>query len=363
MVLRLRWRGSNLNIGGTDNWTLHDDGSLRPNPERMEYVLARPIPRKEVSTILNELQIALARNSAKLNPSDRCGVHIHVNCQDLTPMQVISFISTYLILEEPMVKWCGEEREGNLFALRAKDAEWIISALIRSIQDGNFNSFNSEMRYSSVNVAAILKFGSLEFRALNTPKDFSVINTWVDMLMRIKDYSMTYKQPRDIVEAVSAGGFSRFPKQVLGDMAELIMCKGAAVMVSEGVRRVQEIAYADLIYKKKESQHSEVAQDQAQRWMIVNEAAPGRITVDLETQAAPTRWQQFVQPRQPQPPTTLPPAPVPPDPAVRNRRAVINARRREIERSTGGMVYGSPEWNTIVAEYMRLGNELVTLRD
>lgn len=255
--IEIEMEGSTLNIGGTDHWSLHDDGSLRPNPERMEYVLTRPVPYKDVPSVLRELQGTLSKAGAKLNPSDRCGVHIHINCQDLTPMQVISFISTYLILEEPMVKWCGEEREGNLFALRAKDAEWIVSSLIQSIQEGGFTNFNSEMRYSSVNVAALLKFGSLEFRALNTPKDFSIIETWVDMLMKIKNYAISFKHPRDIVEAVSAGGFTKFPKQVLGDMAELIMCKGSAVMVSEGVRRVQEIAYADLLFKKKEKPQQE----------------------------------------------------------------------------------------------------------
>lgn len=248
--IEIEMEGTNISIGAA-GWDAHTDGSLRPNPEAIEWVLHRPYPVKEIPGLLTTLQDTLKANKAKLDPSDRCGVHVHLNCQQLTVSQVLCIICAYLILEEPMVQWCGEDRVGNLFSLRAKDAEDFVNKLMASAHAENFNNFNSEYRYSSINVASLLKFGSLEFRSLRTPKDFSIINTWVNMLMRIKEYAVGFKHPREIIEGVSAGGFTKFPSVVLGDMAELIQCKGIGMMVAEGARRVQEIAYVDLVYKKK----------------------------------------------------------------------------------------------------------------
>lgn len=259
--IEIELEGANLGVECA-GWEAHSDGSLRPNPESVEYVLARPYPHRDVASLLSTLQVTLEKNGAKLNLSDRCGVHIHINCQQLTVSQVMCFICAYLILEEALVKWCGEDREGNLFTLRAKDAEGLVGMLITAANAENFNNFNSEYRYSSINVASLLKFGSLEFRSLRTTKDFAVINTWANMLMRIKEYAITFKHPREIIEGVSAGGFMQFPKTVLGDMAELIQCKGLGITVAEGARRVQEIAYVDLVYKKKERPADLVLEEQ-----------------------------------------------------------------------------------------------------
>jgi hypothetical protein len=249
--IEIELEGSNLSVAHK-YWVAHTDSSLRPNPEAIEYVLIQPVAHKEVAKYLSDLQEALEGNEAKLDPSDRCGVHVHVNCQQLTVSQVLCFICTYLVLEEALVKWCGEDREGNLFTLRAKDAEALVAMLITAATNQNFNNFNSEYRYSSINIASLIKFGSLEFRSLRTPKDFSTINTWVNLLMRIKQYAVGFSHPREIIESVSSGGFLKFPYVVLGDMAELIQCKGIGVTVAEGARRVQEISYIDLVYKKKE---------------------------------------------------------------------------------------------------------------
>lgn len=251
--IEIEMEGSGIVIPAT-GWRLEEDGSLRHNPEAIEYVLDTPVNRKDVTAALQTLQLALDKAGAKLTPSDRCGVHVHINCQQLTVEQVISFITLYLIMEEPLVKWCGEDREGNPFTLRAKDAEYTISLLIQSAMRGDFNQFNSDMRYGSVNPNAIQKYGSLEFRALRTPKDFAIIDTWTRLLLRIKDASLEFQHPKSIIEACSAAGFGSFAKRVLGDMSETIQCKGMASMIAEGVRRVQDIAYVDVLVKKKEKQ-------------------------------------------------------------------------------------------------------------
>ena len=102
--------GQNLGfVERSNTWNVVGDGSLRG--ESAEYILRQPVHRKDIHEALAELQ-ELIRH-ATIRTSDRAGVHVHINCQQLTFMQVINFASLYLIFEDILIKFCGEAREGN----------------------------------------------------------------------------------------------------------------------------------------------------------------------------------------------------------------------------------------------------------
>lgn len=240
------------NLGGVPPaWKVIGDGSLRG--EACEFVLRVPVVRKDVSVVLKAVATYLKDRGITISDSDRCGVHVHVNVQPLEVTQVINFILLYLIFEDLLVKYCGEEREGNLFCLRARDAEVFLIQLKACRVDDNLGHLQSESyRYASINVSAIQKYGSLEFRALKTPKRVTDIEEWVNMLLAVKDYALTIKDSRDIVEAFSRNGEISFLNTVFGkDLAKVLMCKDAAELMREGVRRIQDIAYSKLVPKKK----------------------------------------------------------------------------------------------------------------
>lgn len=247
--IEIEMEGVNL-ASNVKGWLNEADGSLRG--EAMEYILSAPVPRDKVKTALKALQDNLRDNGAKLEPSDRCGVHIHINCQDMTIQQAINFAVMWLIFEDVLVKYCGEDREGNLFCERAKDAEFLIQMLINAQVYQSLNYFDQHLRYSAINMTAIPKFGSIEFRTLRSPKNFATIADWADILLALKDNSLKFNMPRDIVEACSFNGAASFFSQVFGGMSETLACKGLSQMIMEGVRRVQNIAYAELVVKKKE---------------------------------------------------------------------------------------------------------------
>lgn len=232
-------------------WLAKKDGSLRG--EAIEYVLSKPINRKDVLEYLTSLQNYLHNVGSRLVPSDRCGVHIHLNVQNLEIKKVVQIVVLYIILEDLLVKWCGPEREGNSFCLRVKDAEYLIDDTCQQILDGQLNPTDN-VRYASINLTALSRFGSLEFRAMRTEKDFTRIKTWIDMLLRVKDHAIKYNSPEDIVEAVSMNGATPFVRQVMGQLSELIECPDMDQLVFDGVRRAQVLAYTrPPARKKKES--------------------------------------------------------------------------------------------------------------
>lgn len=247
--LEIEMEGSGLQVDVSNNWSLHQDGSLRPqdDPDKaIEYVLNKPVPRKQVGEVLSELDYAWAKNGSKIKPSNRCGVHVHINCQTLSIMQVFNFASLYYLLEEPLVKWCGDDREGNLFCLRLKDADYQLELIKESFLNDTLSHtlINNHYRYASMNLSSLRKFGSVEFRALRTPNSVDIIKTWVDILLAIKDASLQFDHPKDLVSSLSQHGPAEFLRQTLGDMGEIIRCKNISNMLMDGVRRVQEYAYA-----------------------------------------------------------------------------------------------------------------------
>lgn len=244
--IEIEMEGEHLNIRAA-GWDTKDDGSLRGDAyqQRAEYVINPPVKRKHVQDQLNVLADALKNAGSELHPSDRCGVHIHINCQKLTEQQVINYLTLYFILEDLLVHYCGEDRVGNLFCLRSSDAEDVLLAIVEAAKIGTLRNIqNDNFRYASVNVTSLYKYGSLEFRAMRSPVDFSVIKEWVDILLAIKDKSLEYGTPRDIVESFSALGANQFTQQVLGDLAKRLPMENADRLIIAGVRRAQDIAYS-----------------------------------------------------------------------------------------------------------------------
>lgn len=241
-------------------WEFHEDGSLRGEGQNAEYVLRRPVPRNAYRARLQTLKDALNRNNSVIKASDRCGVHVHINCQKLTVNQVINFGVMYLLLEDIMLNYCGEERKGNLFCLSAKDAETVIEALVRAKERNSLDGLqNDRFRYASVNFSSLSKYGSLEFRAMRTLPDLSGIEDWVDLLLRIKDASQDYKDTRDIVEQVSMGSVEAFVRSVFQERFDQLYLPDMEKSVIDSVRLVQEVAYTKtnpIFLKKKKKKRA-----------------------------------------------------------------------------------------------------------
>lgn len=181
-------------------WRVEEDGSLRG--ESAEYVLKKPLKISEVGKAIKFLVDSLNENDSEVYSSVRAGVHVHINVQDLNEVELSNFITAYMILEHALVGWCGKHREGNLFCLRVEDAEFLLEKIRAVFLRLDCRLFEDDnIRYSSLNLKALAQYGSLEFRSMRTPTDFSLILDWVEVLHTIKKQSIKYKSPIDLVYA------------------------------------------------------------------------------------------------------------------------------------------------------------------
>lgn len=195
-------------------WNVTHDGSLR-GAHAAEYVLKKPMSLPDTMTAIADLRKAL--EPAKLTWSFRTSVHVHMNVLNMTKKQVDCFIYSYLLLEEVLVAFCGKQREGNRFCLRVRDAEQLVTELSRFMAHPEFTFPNRDVyRYSSLNLDALKKFGSLEFRGMRGTIDKDVLDVWVNALVRLRSFSMKHSNIHEISDLFVSTPDDEFLELVFG---------------------------------------------------------------------------------------------------------------------------------------------------
>jgi hypothetical protein len=224
-------------------WRLERDASLRG--ESGEFVLRRPLNLEDLDEAFAEITKAMKRHETKVRPTYRAGVHVHVNVQDLTPKQLIAFISLYFIFEEVFLSYCDKSRAGNHFCLRMSDASYSLDMITDAIINSNLMSLNTEdLRYASLNVTSLFKYGSIEFRALESTTDFNKIKEWAAGLNQLKEWAKTISDPSRILGEASVMGFEEFAKVVLGDSYRVFRSHATETRILTGIRSIQYALYS-----------------------------------------------------------------------------------------------------------------------
>jgi len=239
--IEVELEGNNLPMDGFDGWRAERDGSLRG--QAVELVMKNPAKRHLVKRHLKKFESMVANSI--IEDTGRAGIHVHVNIQTMTEQQLVSFMTLYVIFENALVEWCGKGRVGNLFCLRASDAEVGLRIIRAVAKRGDWFNLNTDkIRYSSMNAKAIATYGSLEFRAMRSTTNIQDIQQWVDMLLVLKDYAMEpLRTPQGIIESMSTMGVEHFFYDVYEEGKWPGLRFNYEDLV-EGMRNAQTIAYA-----------------------------------------------------------------------------------------------------------------------
>lgn len=231
-------------------WRSVKDGSLR-GVDNQEYVLKQPLPFDDIPKAVADLWKMFDDFGTVLTDSNRTSVHVHVNVQSWHLNRLTTFMGMYYILEEILTEWCGDNRVGNLFCLRAKDAPALIQHTRKFLQsDGKGYGFSGNIHhYAGLNTHALNKYGSLEFRTLRGVLSPEPIVEWVKIIRRLYELSAEYPDPRMMVESFSGEGPLGFFDFLLGDMAYVVR-QGIQMTdyqiresMYEGIRLAQDICY------------------------------------------------------------------------------------------------------------------------
>jgi len=231
-------------------WRRDRDGSLRGR-HSLEYILARPMQKKGAVHAISLLSRALEKAGTKITGSVREGVHVHINVRDLTFRQLWTLVTCWYVIEDLVTETlCGEGRVGNHFCLRLSDADVGLQRVLSVVsgEEGLGALRDDLLRYSALNFVSLFRHGTLEFRAMRTPRDINKIKDWAALLLALKTNSKDYDNPASVVTYFSAGGERAFLEHLLGkNRADIIINTAGDGWGSElrkGARLAQELAFA-----------------------------------------------------------------------------------------------------------------------
>jgi hypothetical protein len=224
------------------HWKREHDGSLHGG---VEFVLRKPLTLLGARIAMKEMTSHMSHSS--IRDSVRAGVHVHLNCQNMTKVQVFNTIIMWALFEEVLLNKCGVCRKGNLFCVPLGKSDNVISFLRDLADDDGYapQVDNDDYRYCAINIVALRKYGSLEFRAMRTSADMDNTYQWAKLLHYMKKVACTYKNPMHILDELeSKGVYKMFVKVFAKSLPFLGRQVGLVQNVNKCLMTANTIAYA-----------------------------------------------------------------------------------------------------------------------
>jgi hypothetical protein len=234
-----------------DFWTHHEEGSLKDHGA--EYVFATPMFGIDAYNALEWLILHAKDSGWKC--TKRTGIHVHLDVRDLTVPQLAGLCILYAAVEPILYHWIGDGRDSSHFCIpmyRADEALAGTCSIIRSaFQDDKGDGHTALVlaedfqRYAGFNLQALHKFGSIEFRQLQTTHDLDRVVDWVNMVMSFKATALKLPQSDGaVVRMIQRMGAKDllnyvFPSQIAD---KLYTSKSEEEFVIRGLTSARDIA-------------------------------------------------------------------------------------------------------------------------
>ena len=204
------------------HWKYHEEGSLKHCG--FELVSSSSLNEKNVEERVVSLfkQLKEAVKSPFTN-SLRTSTHIHFDFRGKNFLRTTAFCLAYWMLEPFIQYYCGLHRQYNHFCLRYQDAKnpkYSLLAFFKGKTNPLFQHsvFSDNYRYSSLNLQALAKFGSIESRLMRGVDNAEDALIWYNTLKRIKDFTDTFNTPLKLrTFFVVSSSPTAFAKEILGE--------------------------------------------------------------------------------------------------------------------------------------------------
>lgn len=228
-----------------DGWVVHAEGSIRGVAR--EFVTDGPVPLHHKRAYYDRLASCLGKLPV-LQGSTRTSIHNHINVSRISPMQTWTAACLYWMVENVLFSYCGEDRVGNLFCLRLNDAEGLVEYVFEDLNaDYPFKTLlgNDDLRYAGLNINAIRKFGSLEFRGMRGVYDADTLDTWSTACYNIVHKAGKFLNPEHLMDEAYKMDRKEFLAQIFGAEFTETLCKYQSWKddMEDGIMNVLPIAY------------------------------------------------------------------------------------------------------------------------
>ena len=174
---------------GAPFWTDHQDGSLRNG---IEYVLSQPLMGAQLRQAIDYFY----DNFKTFTPSPRTSIHVHMNMrqENETIEGLRNLVVLYYMFEKAFFHIADENRKWSAYCNAFEDIPpEILNAVVNEERSTDHlfavledSAGRNQNRYYGLNLNALHKFGTLEFRHFPLVADRERLVQWLRLLMELK---------------------------------------------------------------------------------------------------------------------------------------------------------------------------------
>lgn len=170
-----------------------DDGSLKDNG--VELITRGPLQKKELYESLLEMQYMADSLLNGFSFNHRCSFHVHLNAQELTPIQLYAFIAAYIIVEPLLFRLCEPHRQGNSYCIPLN----ILNITKKSLEHQEY----AQTKYWALSLNRLMDLGTIEIRSHHGTSDIVKLQQWIKLLQHIYKFAKETKSLPELAQQLT----------------------------------------------------------------------------------------------------------------------------------------------------------------
>ena len=191
-------------IGKNTNFSVTQDGSLRGNA--FEFI-SKPMRSDAALGALNSFFTQTKFDER--NYTDRCSVHVHVNCVDLSLDNVAALAVLYTVVEEILFSYVGGNRDSNIYCIPWSQCRSHLDLVQRFLADPS-TVLRKWNKYTALNLLPLAKQGTVEFRQMHGTANMEKLSTWINIIGSLFKNATEYKLNDLITEIKTLNSTSQY---------------------------------------------------------------------------------------------------------------------------------------------------------
>lgn len=164
------------------------DGSLRTINGNPAYEFITKPTRMANALVTVEEFLRLCKFDDE-NYSDRCSVHVHVNCTDLTFEQVAAVGLIYTVVEDILFKFVNDQpgnkdgwsRDTNIYCVPWNQCRDHLNLVYRFTKQPE-RALAGWQKYTALNILPLNRFGTMEWRHMHGTADMKKLTQWLNII-------------------------------------------------------------------------------------------------------------------------------------------------------------------------------------
>lgn len=152
------------------------DGSLRG--VAYEFI-TNPMTSKHLLPALDDFFAMTKFNDN--NYTDRCSVHVHVNCTDLELEMIGSLALIYTVVEDILFEFVGRDRDSNIYCIPWNQCRMHYD-LIQRFLSASDSTLKNWSKYTALNLIPLRTLGTVEFRQMHGTADMEKLTKWINII-------------------------------------------------------------------------------------------------------------------------------------------------------------------------------------